>query len=187
MKITETLMKVADELCGAFSELNETQLMDLEKAILSANRIFVAGAGRSLLMIRGMAMRLMHMGFTAYVVGETVTPAIGPGDLLVIASGSGSTGTLVVMAEKCKRFGARLGLITANPDSPIGRLSDVVVEIKAATPKSRGNEIKSIQPGANTFEQTVLLLGDTIVTHIVSGASLDKQNTELMLRHANLE
>ena len=55
-------------------------------------------------MIRGLAMRLMHMGYTSFVVGETITPAIQPGDLLVIASGSGSTETLTVIAEKCKKL-----------------------------------------------------------------------------------
>ena len=32
-------------------------------------------------MMEAIAMRLMHAGFKSYVVGEMVTPAVGPGDL----------------------------------------------------------------------------------------------------------
>lgn len=187
MQIKEILSRVTDELNACFQNLNEDELQALEAAVRGANRIFVAAAGRSLLAIRGMAMRLMHMGFTAYVVGETVTPAILPGDLLIIASGSGSTGTLTVMAEKCKKAGAKLALITTRPDSPIGQLADLKVEVKAATTKDDKNAYKSIQPGANTFEQGVLLIGDAIVIDIISSDSLDEKNAELMKRHANLE
>ena len=187
MQIKEILKKVTEELASCFDNLNEDELQALEGAVRAADRIFVAAAGRSLLAIRGMAMRLMHMGFTAYVVGETVTPAIQPDDLLIIASGSGSTGTLTVMAEKCKKVGAKLALITTRPESPIGQLADIVVEVKAASTKVEKSAYTSIQPGANTFEQGVLLIGDAIVIDIISADSLDEKNVELMKRHANLE
>ena len=187
MEIRQILSDITGELAGRFEELDENQLQELEKAILSAERIYVAGAGRSLLMIRGLAMRLMHMGFTAYVVGETVTPAIGDKDLLIIASGSGTTGTMTVVANKCKAAGAKLALITTRPESPIGELADLIVEVKAGTSKTENSKYKSRQPGGNTFEQSVLLIGDAIVIDIVSGRSLEDNNEILMSRHANLE
>ena len=188
-QIKQTLLDVTDELASTFAELDEGQLDDLETRVKAANKVFVAGAGRSLLMIRGFAMRLMHMGFDSFVVGETVTPAIEPGDLLVVASGSGSTGTLTVIAQKCKKIGADLALITTRPDSPIGELADCIVHVKAVSTKVAPgqSEAKSIQPGSNTFEQSVLLIGDTIVTDIISGTDMDANNAELMRRHANLE
>lgn len=187
MEIKTILSDVMRELGEVFERLNERQLRELENRIKKADKIFVAGAGRSLLMIRGFAMRLMHMGFTVYVVGETVTPAIGQRDLLIIASGSGETATLTVMAEKCKKTGAELALITTNPLSTIGNLADCVIEVSAASTKNPDNKRKSIQPGANTFEQSVLLLGDAMVIDIISGAELEKNNEVLMRRHANLE
>ena len=187
MKIKEILLNVTKELETCFAQLKEGELQALEDAIKAADRVFVAGAGRSLLMARCLAMRLMHMGFSAYVVGETVTPAILPGDLLIIASGSGATGTLVVMAQKCKKVGAKLALITIHPDSPIGKLADMTVEVKAATSKDAESAVKSIQPGANTFEQSVLLIGDAIVIDLFSSGDLDEINAQLMARHANLE
>ena len=187
MSIREILRSITSELDACFDGLDEEQLQTLIREIRKADRVFVAGAGRSLLMIRGLAMRLMQMGFTAYVVGETVTPAILPGDLLLIASGSGSTGTLTVMAQKCKKVGAALALITTNPDSPIGRLADHIVKVPAVTTKGTRTDQKSVQPGANTFEQSVLLIGDAVIMDIISADSLDEKNEELMRRHANLE
>lgn len=187
MEIKEILQKITEELSQCFADLDEKQLKELESYIYKANKIFVAGAGRSLMMIRGLAMRLMHMGFQSYVVGETVTPAIEPGDLLIIASGSGATGSLVVMAEKCKKIGADLALITTMPDSPIGNKADCIVEVKAATTKSDANARKTFQPGANTFEQSVLLIGDAIIIDIISDGDLAEKNDELMKKHANLE
>lgn len=187
MRTKEILSQVIYELTDTFSSLEEQQLDLLQKGIMEANRIFVAGAGRSLMMIRGFAMRLMHMGFVVYVVGETVTPAIEAGDLLLMASGSGSTGSLTVMAEKCKKIGAKLALITTNAASPIGKLTDYVLEVNAATTKAENQGRKSIQPGANTFEQSVLLIGDAIIIHMTSNRSLTESNQALMTRHANLE
>ena len=60
------------------------------------------GAGRSGLVAKAFAMRLMHLGFTAYVVGETITPAMRPKDLLVIFSGSGRTKTIADIAETAR-------------------------------------------------------------------------------------
>ena len=187
MEIRKVLNSITMELAGRFEELDEEQLQALKSAILGADRIFVAGAGRSLLMIRGLAMRLMHMGFTAYVVGETVTPAIADKDLLIIASGSGTTGTMTVVAKKCKAAGARLALITTCPASPIGEFADLVVEVKAGTSKAENSKYTSIQPGGNTFEQSVLLIGDALIISIISGRSLEDNNEILMSRHANLE
>lgn len=187
MEIKTILADVMRELEDVFENLDEGQLRELESRVKKADKIFVAGAGRSLMMIRGFAMRLMHMGFTAYVVGETVTPAIGAGDLLVIASGSGETATLKVMAEKCKKTGAELALITANPSSAIGNLADCMTEVPAASTKFRDNKRRSIQPGANAFEQSVLLIGDAIVIDMISDGELEKKNRVLMKRHANLE
>ena len=187
MDIMETLHAITGELNETFSRLDPKQLGALQKAIQEARRIFVAGAGRSLLMIRGLAMRLMHIGREAYVVGETVTPSIAPGDLLIIASGSGSTGSLTVMAEKCKTIGARLALFTTVADSPIGRLADLLVEVKAASTKNKDNKTTSIQPGGNTFEQSVLLIGDALIIQLTSLLSVEEINRNLMTRHANLE
>lgn len=180
-------LQVLKELDSSIKGIDKQQAENFVDAVMGAKKVFVAGAGRSLLMIRGFAMRLMHMGFDAYVVGETITPSIEPGDLLVIASGSGETGTLVVMANKAKKIGAKLALITIYPESTIGQLADTVVQIVAATTKGTRESIKSIQPGANMFEQSVLLFCDATVICIIQRNGIAEENKQLMKRHANLE
>ncbi|MGE5495755.1 MAG: 6-phospho-3-hexuloisomerase [Burkholderiales bacterium] len=180
-------LAILKELEESLSKIDKQQAQTFADAIIASKKVFVAGCGRSLLMIRGLAMRLMHMGFEAYVVGETVTPAIGPGDLLIIASGSGETGTLVVMANKAKKAGASVALITIYPESTIGKLADHIVRINAATTKGTRESVKSIQPGANTFEQSVLLFGDATMVYIIERCNITESNTALMKRHANLE
>ena len=94
---------IVNELGQALSSISERNTENLIDMIEGADRVFLAGCGRSGLMVRGFAMRLMHMGKKVYVVGETTTPSINQGDLLIIASGSGETGSLVAMANKCKK------------------------------------------------------------------------------------
>jgi len=88
------------------------------------------GAGRSGLVAKAFAMRLMHLGFSSFVVGETITPAMTGNDLMVVFSGSGKTKTVADIAETAKEIGARLALITSNRDSRIGRIADIIVIIE---------------------------------------------------------
>lgn len=181
-------LEILQELEGVLKGVDPSQTAALEKAILSAKRIFTAGAGRSQLMMRGLTMRLMHFGFSAFVVGETITPACGPGDLVIIGSGSGETATLAVVAARAKKAGADLALLTIYPDSTIGRLADLVVQLHATTAKVKTPEgDAAFQPGGNTFEQSLLLLCDAMVIHILEQKGIQDRNAVLMKAHANLE
>ena len=181
--------RILEEVKDKLSKVDPAQTDALIDAIRSADRIFTAGAGRSLLMIRGFAMRLMHLGLTVYVVGETVTPAITDRDLLIIASGSGETGTLKVVAEKAKKQGARLALITIHPDSSIGKIADLTVTIPAPENKTSRSEKEtgSVQPGGSTFEQSVLVLGDAMIIQMLREMNVESGNKQIMSLHANLE
>lgn len=188
MNTREITGHILNELDHSLNSIDPESTESLIDLITNAKKIFVAGAGRSKLMIRGFAMRLMHLGYQAYVVGETVTPAIDKEDLLIIGSGSGETGTLKVMAAKAKTIGARLALITIYPDSSIGKLADNIIKITAATTKTQdGGLARSIQPGANMFEQSLLLICDAIVIRMIEKFNFSETNQQLMKRHANLE
>ena len=89
--IKENLHKILEENLKLADQLDPQQIDALVSNIKSANRIFVMAAGRSGLALKMAAMRFMHLGYSVYVVGETVTPAILEGDLLLVASGSGTT------------------------------------------------------------------------------------------------
>ena len=186
MNIREYAREVIAELdrtLGAIAPQDAEHLVD---RILCAKTIFLAGAGRSGLAVRAFAMRLMHMGFGAYVVGETVTPGMKADDLLVIGSGSGATASLVAMAEKAKKIGASVALVTIFPDSRIGQLADSVVKIPAPTPKGEGApQFASVQPMGSLFEQSLLIFFDIIVMRLMEKKGLDSKT--MFERHANLE
>ncbi|WP_084423252.1 6-phospho-3-hexuloisomerase [Cohnella thermotolerans] len=176
---------IVNELGRTLSAMNAEDLGKLAGRLLEAEQIFVAGAGRSGLMMRAFAMRLMHLGMRAYVVGETVTPGIGSGDLLIVASGSGETRTVVAMAEKAKKLGAAVALLTVTPDSTLGRLADIVATIPASAKEQTGEGAVGVQPMGSLFEQTLLIACDAIVLE-----AMDALNTDASImfgRHANLE
>ncbi len=187
MEIKSILRTILTEIDETVSSIRDEEITEFAEAVRNADRIFVAGTGRALLMIKPLAMRLMQFGREAYVVGETITPAIAKEDLLIIASGSGTTSTMQAVAGRCKQAGASLALITTMPDSPIAQKADHVLTVPAATTKNSSNERKSHQFAASTFEQCVLLLGDALIQELFADMDLSGANSSLMRRHANLE
>ncbi|MGV8852850.1 MAG: 6-phospho-3-hexuloisomerase [Rhodoglobus sp.] len=150
----------------------------------AASRVFVLGSGRSGLALRMLAMRLMHLGLTVHVVGEVTTPAIAAGDVLLAASGSGTTTGVIRSATTAADAGASVIAITTAADSPLATLAQVAVVIPAAQKQDHAGT-RSAQYSGGLFEQALLLLGDALF-HVLweeSGASAE----ELWPRHANLE
>jgi len=184
--VREIGVQILQELEHTVLSVSDESAADLVQAILRARRIFAAGAGRSGFMIKAFAMRLMHIGFEVHVVGETTTPNLTAEDLFIIASGSGATGSLVNMAQKAKRIGAPLALLTIDRDSPIGNLADILLTIAAPSPKvQRETGFTSIQPMGSLFEQSLLLVFDTIILMLME--SQNKTSDVMFTRHANLE
>ncbi|ALS20649.1 6-phospho-3-hexuloisomerase [Paenibacillus naphthalenovorans] len=185
MQTTQYFAKIIQELERSVNLIADEQAEKLSNGILKSRKIFVAGAGRSGLMMKSFAMRLMQMGFEAYVVGETVTPNLEKGDLFIIGSGSGETKSLVPMAQKAKSLEGTVATITISPDSTIGTLSDIIVKLPGS-PKDRsdGGYI-TIQPMGALFEQTLLLFCDAVILKLMEKKGLDSGT--MFGRHANLE
>ncbi|MFJ2369284.1 6-phospho-3-hexuloisomerase [Microbacterium sp. NPDC087665] len=178
---------VANELLHAAertSVANARQLDQLADLLDDAERVFVYGAGRSGLALRMTAMRLMHLGLDVHVVGDTTAPAIAAGDVLLTASGSGTTESIVRAAERAASLGARVGLITTADSSPLADIADVRVRVPAAQKLDRSAEA-SAQYAASLFEQVVVVIGDGLFHALWQrqGTSAD----DLWPRHANLE
>ncbi len=186
MNIQEYTSIIVHELSQTLSRTNVVKANEFRDLILNADEIFCAGAGRSGFQVRGFAMRMMHMGLKSYVVGETCTPNIDENGLLVICSGSGSTKSLVNHAQKAKEVGAKVALITINPESPIAQIADVVIEISAPSPKSaKQGDIQSIQPMGSLFEQSEGLFMDAIIMMLMEAKNMDSDT--MFGRHANME
>lgn len=179
---------VAQEITHVLSSVDETQALLLSEKMNKSKRIFMSGEGRSGLMGKALAMRLMHGGFEVYVVGETITPNIEKDDLLIAISGSGSTASLLQFTTQAKEVGADVFLVTTNSDSKIAAISDGILVVPAATKKRRPEEPKTIQPLGNQFDQSVHLLLDAILIYTIQrGADSGSKYEEMTQRHSNLE
>ena len=174
------------EVSAALTSVDQDDVPALEQLIQQARRIFVAGTGRSGLCVRAFAMRLMHLGLSAYIVGNVTTPGITDSDLLLIGSGSGRTASLVQYATRAKALKVTVALITTSRQSPLGELADHIIEIHAPTPKSSVVARSfSIQPLGTLFEQTLGLLLDVISLQVMNELNVSAE--QMFARHANLE
>ena len=153
----------------------------LTKLLDGARRIFVAGAGRSGLVAKFFAMRLMHGGYEVFVVGEIVTPSIREGDLLIVISGSGETETMIAFVKRAKELGGKVALLTTKASSTIGDLSDKVFQI--GTPEQYGKIVG--MPMGTTFELSTLFFLEATISHIIHEKGIPEE--EMRTRHANLE
>ena len=101
---------IINELNQSVKTLSDDDIIDLIQKIQQHKRIFVYGTGRSGLMLKAFAMRLMQLGLNSFVVGETTTPSVQKGDLLILASASGETESVNIMAKSARNKGIGLPL-----------------------------------------------------------------------------
>ena len=172
---------VLDKITEVLDATADTYADELTDWFDRANRIFIAGAGRSKLVGNFLAMRLMQAGYQVSVVGEIVTPSIRQGDLLVTISGSGETEQLVAFTQRAQSIGAGIVLISANSDSTIGELSDRVFQIGS---EDSYTTVKGM-PMGTVFELSTLCFLEALVSHIIWDKGLPEE--EMRFRHANLE
>jgi len=172
---------IFDKIKSILDATNDNYDQLLVNMLDSAKRIFVSGAGRSGLIGRFFAMRLMHSGYDVSVVGEIVTPSIKAGDLLIIISGSGETEQLIAFTKKAKEIGAKILLISAKDESTIGDLADGTLQIGRSEQygKVRG------MPMGTVFELSTLLFLEATVSHLIHEKGIAEE--EMRARHANLE
>ncbi|WP_456452743.1 6-phospho-3-hexuloisomerase [Hydrogenimonas sp.] len=156
------------------------------KFFLQNRRIFINGAGRSGLVGKFFAMRLMHLGDRVFVLGETNTPSIGKGDILVCISQSGSTSSVLSAAETAKRLGATIVSLTANPKGPLKELSDFTVIIDSRNGKKRKKRSEHHRkiPMGTSFELSSLMYLEAVISEIMEICDIGEET--MKARHVNI-
>jgi 6-phospho-3-hexuloisomerase len=182
--VAAALTDIGAEITATLDAVAATELDRAADELLRARRVFLLGAGRSGLALQMTAMRLMHLGLTAHVVGEATAPAIESGDVLLVASGSGTTPGIVHAAATAAEVGASVVAITADAASALALSSTVAVVVPAARKLDR-DSATSAQYAGSLFEQSVVVVGDALF-HAMWKAS-DLSADELWPRHSNLE
>ncbi len=185
--IDSAIKLIVNELAKCTSQVSGDDLARAGDMIVAAPRIFLTGAGRSGLSMRAFAMRLMHLGKTVYVVGETTTPGITSRDLLIIGSGSGQSDVLLKITERAQQQGANILLFTAETISPLSELADHLVIIPAPSlkPFESKRSFMSSQPMGSLFEQSLLILCDSLLFTLMDHLGVGEQ--KMRANHANLE
>jgi 6-phospho-3-hexuloisomerase len=187
---------MASKIRAIAGKISDEDVDALIHEILGAKRVFVIGAGRSGLVAKSFAMRLMHLGLNSFVVGETITPAIGKDDVLVVFSGSGRTKTVAEIAETAKGIGAHICLISSDKDSRIGKISECIVMIEHHREDSDDDAMefeirqmmgdhKSFAPLGTLFETVSMVFADAVISRLMEITKVDEAS--LKNRHTNIE
>jgi 6-phospho-3-hexuloisomerase len=169
--------KILAEINSILIQTDEVKVECLVDSILSAERVYVIGLGRSGLVSRSFAIRLMHLGIKVFIVGDVITPAIKKGDLLLAISGSGETPIVKNIVLKAKELDANVFLITSKTNTSIGETSNQVLILPDID--------KPVLPLKSAFEAAAYILLDTVVIMIMQKQGITPQ--EMMERHSNLE
>lgn len=166
----------------------------LVQAYYRSKKVLVMGAGRSGLVGRAFALRLKHLGYDVYVLGDTIISPVKEGDLVIAISGSGRTALIVTAVEAAKRVGAVVAAITSYIDSPLAKLADVVVEIPGRTKVSTIEDYfarqvlgihEPLAPLGTLFEDCAMVFLDSIIAELMH--RLGENEEDLRSRHANIE
>jgi 6-phospho-3-hexuloisomerase len=157
---------------------------ELPALLRRARTVFTVGNGRSGFVIRMAAMRLMHAGLAAHVVGETTTPAAGSDDVLIAVSGSGSTNGIVYAARQAVGSGATVVAVTANAGSELAGIAEVVLHVPAPEKTDHGAARGSRQYAGSLFEQVALFAFEGVFHALWQQSGTDP--AEMYRRHANL-
>lgn len=158
--------------------LNTVEDSSVKKSIdimLQSAKIFVYGAGRSGIIGKSFAMRLVQLGLTAYFIGETITPIVTEQDSVVLISNTGTTRSTLLVAEICRNVGAKIIAITSNGESPLIKYSTEVILLKRVSHNS-------LAPLGTIFEDSALILLDSVIAQMMQ--MLNQSEEDLKKRHA---
>ena len=168
---------ILDNINDAKDFLERDSIDEFEDVIMEADNIFVVGAGRSGLAAKSFAVRLTHLGLSAYVVGDIITPSIQENDCLVVISGSGETNVSISAAAIAKSRGSRVLALTSYPESSLGELADCSIVVKGRTKQETADEsyverqihgnYTSLTPLGTAFELSCLMFLDAIIFELM--------------------
>ncbi|MEJ8738503.1 6-phospho-3-hexuloisomerase [Erysipelotrichaceae bacterium HCN-30851] len=168
MKVLIDVLKEVSDVCH---QVDDTQIEQLIQSILNSKRIFIYGEGRSGLVAKCFAMRLMHIGYNVFVIGETITPSMKEGDLCILISGSGKSESVLMYASKAKKSNIEIFAISAQLNSELFQRTAFRLIVPG---KTKGNEIPSIQLLSSLFDQALHLVLDAVALEISKNMNIEE-------------
>jgi 6-phospho-3-hexuloisomerase len=169
---------IADRVTVALDRLDPATIARVVDVLVRAPATFVYGAGRSGIIGRAFAMRLVQAGLTAYVIGESVTPIVRRGDVVVVLSGRGESQSSLQTANIVRREGAELIVITGRASSKLAHIATALVPLDFAEDADRPR----FAPLGTLFESASLRLTDALVAEILRARGESEES--MRRRHA---
>jgi 6-phospho-3-hexuloisomerase len=179
-----SLRAAALELADVADRLDDASLAPTVEAIAVARRVMLFGCGREGLMMRALAMRLHHLGLEVCVQGDMTAFPLGPGDLFLCAAGPGVLPTASALCGVARGAGARVLVVTAEPDGATARLADDLLVIPAQT-MARDVGAASALPMGSLFEGAMFMVFEVLVLRLRD--RLGETADSMRARHTNME
>jgi 6-phospho-3-hexuloisomerase len=173
------------ELGEVLDRVSELSLDQAVEAIATARTVVVFGGGREGLQIRGFAMRLFHLGRSVAVVGDMTTPAVQAGDVFLVTVGPGEISTAVALVGVAKAAGAKVLVITAQPEGRVPKMADQVLILPAQTMANDQGPSTSLLPMGSVYEGALFVLFEVMILKLKDTLSVSSE--EMRGNHTNLE
>ncbi|PYB69612.1 SIS domain-containing protein [Rhizobium wuzhouense] len=177
--------KALAELGTCLSGIDGNQFEAAVSEISNAKRIALYGVGREGLQIKGLAMRLFHLGLKSAVVGDMTTPPLEQGDLLIVSAGPGDFSTVSALMGVAKGAGARVLVVTAQPSGGAAVKADVVLHVPAQTMANDQGETASVLPMGSLYEGALYVAFELLILSVRD--RLGVPSAVMRANHTNLE
>ncbi len=183
--MTSMYRQALNELGAVLDRVDDAAVDRAVATIAAAKHVAVFGGGREGLQIRGFAMRLFHLGRSVSVVGDMTTPLLGKGDLFLVTCGPGEISTAVALVGVAKAAGAKVLVVTAQPQGRVSRMADEVLVLPAQTMADDQGPAMSLLPMGSVFEGGLFLLFEVMILKLK--AKLGVSAETMRANHTNLE
>jgi 6-phospho-3-hexuloisomerase len=169
---------IGDRVTSALEHVDPAPIARAVEILAKAPQTFVYGAGRSGIVGRAFAMRLVQTGLRAFVIGESVTPIVQRGDAVFILSGQGESYSSIQTANIVRREGAELIVLTGKATSKLAHAASVLIPLEFPEEPERPR----LAPLGTLFESASLRLTDAIIAELV--ARRGETEASMRRRHA---
>jgi 6-phospho-3-hexuloisomerase len=169
------------ELHDVLARISREEFVGAAQLVVATPMVHLTGRGRNELALRAFGNRLMQLGKPVAILGDILSAPVRHGDLVVIASGSGTTSALLDVADASLALNAKILALTGQSDSPLSERASVTLTI----PPLLTDGSKGVQPLGTLFEQCLGLVCDALVIDLMH--RLDVTIDAMRTRHANIE
>ncbi|MBS3816114.1 MAG: SIS domain-containing protein [Candidatus Thermoplasmatota archaeon] len=177
--LKESIDCILDTIDDSLEDLELDKINRAVDILTSSDHVFIYGSGRSGLVGRTFAMRLMQLGLNSFFIGETITPAVQDGDCVFLVSKTGETQTAIQAARIVENRvpKAEIIVVTASPDSTLAEFGDIniILDIKDK------EEDQKLAPLGTIFEDSAMIFLDGLVSVLME--DLDEEVDDMKYRH----